>query len=422
MRLATKLVIKVKSGFLPHLINEIYKRNCSARNISLSESEHGTDLFIMEILYSAYDEYAEILKKIEKFEDSFKIVSSENILEKGITGGLLNVSGKMRVENQIDYEMNVLGATELSLKMIQLEEDGLKYSGISRNVALLCGVSDLSDLKGNPLKFYTLAERDSIIINKFAELNAFPVLINFHHGDDFIKVMQGIGSTYSAIRISVIENIDDISFYERISDIMPVPVLSRFYDEIPMSLLAAITHVSVRNNIDIKSCTAGVIGINISSLRLARLMRKLGFSRILGSDKNIQLMHSFEKEGGLATIEENIFENADLIIIFKDFNMDNLNGVGSGQMIISMIEKKLDQEFLKDKGIRDILQDNWIDSAAFFPGILKGLISSGKKYLNDDHIIKLSEMITGFKGKDEILPGVFSSINEKLPGLILGLG
>ncbi len=418
MRLATKLVIRVKYGFLPYLINEIYKRGCSARNISLVENDHGADLFIMEILHSAHDEYIEILKKIEKYEDSFQIISSENILDKEITGGLLKITGKMRIDNLIDFEMNVLGAAELNLSKLRIEEDKYKYSGISKNIGLICGISGSKDLNDNYLKLYTIAERDSVIINRFAGFNSFPVLIKYNQIDDFIKILQGIESTFSAIRILTIENIEDISSFERIYDILTVPVLAQDYDEIPLYLLIALYHLFSRNNIDIRSCTAGIIGINISSLRTARLLMKLGFPRVLGTDNNIKLLHGFEKEGGLATTRENIFENSDIIIIIKDFNIDCLSNIGSGQILISLIEKKYDEGIMKEKGVRDILQSGWMDLSAFFPGMLKGLMESKMKYMNDDMLIKLSKRISELKSKDEVLPNIFSDVHQKIPELI----
>lgn len=419
MKLLTKLTIRVKNGFLPHLINEIYKRNCSAKNITLLDTEDGIDNFFLDIVYSNIDKYNSLLNKITKYEDNFQIVSSQNMLEKEILGGMLKISGKMPVDNLIDYEMNVLGATELTLNMMRGGQDPFKYSGISKNVGLFCGISAGNNPEQNHFKLYTLLERDSIIINKFTGLNAFPILVKLNQFDDFIKIIQGVESTFTAIRIFNLEDIDDISLYERIYDEINVPMLAQYSDEIPLNLLIAVSHLLTKNNIEKKNCTVGIIGINIGSLRTVRLLIKMGFQRILGSDNNIKRMHSFEREGGLATTQENILNNSDLIIIFKDqLDVNTLTKVGSGQMLISLIDKELDINIIKERGIRDFLQSGWMDSSALFSGILKGLVDSKLKYLDDDKLIKLSNTIVANKAGEEILPDVFSELHQKIPKFI----
>ena len=94
MQLVTKLNIKIKNGFLPHIINEIYKRKCFTRNITLLNKEDGFDLFDIEVMYSNFEKFNALIDKIAKYEDNFQIISSENLLEKEITGGMLKVSGK----------------------------------------------------------------------------------------------------------------------------------------------------------------------------------------------------------------------------------------------------------------------------------------------------------------------------------------
>jgi malate dehydrogenase (oxaloacetate-decarboxylating) len=420
MQLLTKITIKIKNGFLPHLINEIYKRKCSTRNITLLSNETDCDLFNIEVIYSNYEKYNGLVDKIAKHENNFQIISSETLLEKEIVGGMLNVSGKLQFDNLIDYEMRVLGAAELAIEKSRGEENILKYSGISKNIGLFCGISSLNNPEGQRLQeLYSLSERDSIIINRFTGLNSFPILLKINQLDDFIKILQGIESTFSAIRIFILDNVDDIGIYERIYNDISLPVLSYYYDEIPLYLLISISHLLAKNNFNLKECNVGLIGINVASLRMVRLLLKLGFPRVLGCDNNIKLMHGFEREGGLATIFDNIANNCDLIIIIKDqLNPDDLQKFSSGQIIISLLNKELESGIFKERGVLEFLQSGWTDISALFPGMLKGLIESKIKYIDDDKLLKLMNKIISIKPKDEILPDVFSETHQKLPRLI----
>ncbi|MFH0974816.1 MAG: hypothetical protein V1874_03420 [Spirochaetota bacterium] len=419
MRLISKLIIRIKTGYLQHLINEVYKRNCAAKNISLLENGNGSDLFQIEIIYSNIEKYKDLLNKIVKFEENFQITSTENLIENEISGGMLNVTGKLQFNNLIEYEMNVLGAAELIFNRLQDKESISQYSGIFRNIGMLCGITAGEELLQKHLKLYTIAERDSIILKKFIGFNSFPLLIRLGQFDDFVKILLGVVSTFRAIRIIDLENIDDITLYERLYEEISLPLLSHCYDEIPLYLLIAIIHLLTKNSFNINSCTVGLIGISISALRVTRLLVKLGFQRILGYDNNLKFMHSFERESGLATTHEHIYENSDLIIIFKDqFDSDELYRFGTGQIIISLLDKDLQTDIMREKGVRDFLQSGWMDSYALFPGILKGLIESNVKFLDDARIIELSQKIGLLKGKDEVLPDVFSEAHQRIPDLI----
>ncbi len=419
MQLLTKLKLKIKNGFLPHLINEIYKRKCIARNITLLGNEEGRDFFDIEIIYSNQEKYNSLIDKVSKYEENFQIISSETSLEKEIVGGMLKVTGKLDFNNLVDYEMNVLGAAELAIQKSG-DNDVFKYSGISKSIGIFCGIASEKNTDARRIqKLYSFSERDSIIINKFTGFNAFPILLKINQLDDFIKNLQVMESNFSAIRILFLDNADDIEIYERIYNDISLPVVSYFYDEIPLYLLLSISHLLGKNNFNPKECNIGLIGINITSLRMVRLLLKLGFPRVLGCDNNIKLMHVFEREGGLATVPDNISNNCDLIIFVRDqLNPEDLQKFGSGQMIISLLNKELDSGIFKERGILDFLQSGWFDLSVLFPGMLKGLIESKIKYIDDAKLLKLMNKISAIKPKDEIVPNVFSEVHQKLPELI----
>ena len=122
---------------------------------------------------------------------------------------------------------------------------------------------------------------------------------------------------------------------------------------------------------------------------------------------------------GLATVFDNIVNNCDLIIIVKDqINEDDLRKFSSGQIVISLLNKELEYGILKEKGVLEFLQSGWMDKSALFPGLLKGLLESKLKFIDDVKLLKLTEKIILKKSKEELLPNVFSELHEKLPLLI----
>ena len=68
--------------------------------------------------------------------------------------------------------------------------------------------------------------------------------------------------------------------------------------------------------------TVGFIGIDLSAIRLTRVLDKIGFRRVLGYDHGEKAMLALENQGGLATTAENIFGNADITLLLKN-NFDH---------------------------------------------------------------------------------------------------
>jgi len=422
MKLLAKIVIRIKRGFLPYFTNETYKRGCEIHKLSLLSAENGNDIFLLEIVYFNRNKFKGFLDKISKDEVNFQIISVKKVLEDEIRGGLLTVSGKTGLEDFNDYELHVLGASGLIIDKMDEDDDKIKYSGISKNVAIICGVDSRKNYINDLIKIHLSSEGDAVLINKFSGLNAFPIIIKFSFLEEFIKTLQGIESTFSAIRITYIKDIDELFMYESIFPEISIPMITQSYDEIPLYLLISIFHVLAKNKIELKDNNIGLVGINVSALRITRLMIKLGCSRILGYDNKEKLMLSFEKEGGLATTQENIFNNSDIVIIFKEhFSIEDIQRAGPGQIIISLINSDLGLDVIQERGIKEFLHLELIELSSLFPGILRGIIENDQKYLSDTKIIDLAKKIfnmnsSQIEADNRILPALFSDIHNRIPG------
>ncbi len=420
MKLLSEVRVRVKRGYLPHFTNELYKWNCEVRRIEIMESGEGVDHFLIEVVYYELDKFSGFLDKIGKHLENFRIESVRNALEDEIFGGLLSVTGKMQIENAMDYEMRLLGATELIFNKVENDPGARSFTGISRNVAMICGVRKKSDIsQKNLLRLYTEAERDSIVVNRFAGYNGYPLLVRFEHIADFIRVLQRVEESFSALRILDIEEEYDPDRFEEIYEGLGVPLISRSYDEIPLLLATILFSVTRRNKLGFENVSVGMIGIDVSSQRTVRLLKLLGCSKVLGYDDNETLMLGFENEGGLSTTQENIFNNSDIIILSKkDFSGDDLDRIIPGQIIISLINNEdLNEETMSSRGVKEFIDGYALDLSSLIPGLVKGLISSKQTRLDDACLIKLAKDISN-SGHRTLLPPLFSDIHERLPVFI----
>jgi hypothetical protein len=420
MKLMTEVTIQIKKGFLPHFANELYKRNCEMQSLKVLDSNSESDLFFMEIVYVNKIMFREVIDKISRHQSNFRIISVKSVLEDKINGGLLNLTGKMQIENEKEYEMKVLGAVELILNRLN-GEGAVNFTGLSKNIGLFYCYRKKEDFRPEKLmEEYTLEERDSIIIGRFTGFNAFPIIIRYDNIEDIIMTIHHIENTFKAVRIMEIEDVYDLSAHEQVCSELRTPVLSRPYDELPLFLITAVTNIMNKNKFEFSETTIGLIGTGPGAQRTTRLLVSMGCSRVLGYDINEKVMLSFEREGGLATTLENIFTNADIIILFNNqFAANEIGKIRPGQIIVSLFdEKDIDLKILARKGIKEHIYGRQVDQTALMPGMLRGVIEHGLHNIDDRTLISLARKISSITPDGTYLPGLFSDIHDRLPEYI----
>jgi hypothetical protein len=325
----------------------------------------------------------------------------------------------MPVESISDLNTSVLGAADLIHEKIK-NEDGVRYTGISRSVCLLAGIrADEEGGRVHLLHEYASAERDAVIINKFSGLNGYPLAIRYDHPEDIITVMKKIERNYSAIRI---QRIDDASLmlYELIFSDLTVPVVSMEHDDIPLILLTYIIRIMMKYRLKAEETTVGFIGIDLSAIRLTRVLDKIGFRRILGYDHGETAMLALENQGGLATTDENIFGNADITVLLKNnFDHDEYSKIRPGQFVISFMEEEIpDIEAVSGKGIREFIKRDVTQLSAVIPGILRGVIDANIGNISDARLVEYAKKLVGFLSETFEFPHLFGDIHEKIAKVI----
>ncbi len=414
MQLIVELQVKIAREALGSFTDELHRHGCRLQRLNLKESGEEHDLYETEIIYSDPEAYEAFLGVAAASRDAYQIQSARNVLEDSIAGGLLNVAGKTSIENQGDYEMRLLGAAALMREQIRLGR-GDFCTGIMRTVAMLGCIKKRIETPVDTIRLWHAdLERDAVILNHFTGLNALPLIITYGQIEDLIKTIQGINAGFAALRIAGVEDVDDSGIYEQLLSEISLPVVSTLYDELPLLLLVEILNLLERDHLALSEATAGIIGIDTSSLRMTRLLHGLGCHRVLGYDHNERFMLTFEKAGGLATTPENIFNNADVILLFRNhFTIDEFHRIRAGQMLISLIDfDELERGIIVDKGVRDFISRSRIDPAVVFPGLLSGLLKTGGRSIDDTKLVETAKKINRQRARDKRPLSLFMNAHD----------
>ncbi|MBN1531128.1 MAG: hypothetical protein JXA20_00560 [Spirochaetes bacterium] len=419
MKLVSEIQVTLHSGDLPDLLGVALRSDLQVHSLRLVREERQRSLYQIQMVYESKERFSGFLDMARGSGDKFSIDSVVDLLEEQTIGGLLTVSSKLPIESYDDFEIRLLGATELILEKIR-EGNGLRHSGISKNVAVISGFRFDNDIKINTiLEAYARAEEDSVIINMFTGLNAYPLIVNFDHEEDLIKTIQRVESTFSAVKLNHLEGIDT-GFYDQMLSDVTVPVLSVMYDDIPLCVMTVFSRLIVNHRLKTKDITVGFIGVDLSVMRLTRILMKADYYRVLGNDVNERVLLSFEKNGGLATTNENILINADIIVLMKDMvSPEEMKKIRPGVMLVSFLpDEAVNPKVLADRGVREYILCGRKDVAALSPGMIKGALDSGLPQISDSHLVSLSRKIGALLSDTVEFPEIFSDVHERIAEII----
>lgn len=416
MKIISEITVRVKQGGFSSLIEDLQNHECTIQKLNLLEKTDERQVYVIELVSSNKELFNNFVQLGNR---KYKIEKISNTLEEKIRGGLLNTGSKLEFNNFYEYQVNLLGASELLAEKIR-EGRGPEFSGISRNIGIVSGLKSENE-NVNEMRFlmHLKSELDGAVINAFAGYNSAPLIIEYTQPEDFIKSIQRLASSFALMRINHIDGAD-ISLYNQITSDLSIPFVSSEIDDMPLLLLTMILKIFKKNKINPGDATIGLIGVDISSIRLTRLLVRLGCMRVLGYDYSEKLLLSFENMEGLATTTDNIFSNADIVILLKgDFDNEAYQKIRPGQFVISLLDESMhDREMILSRGVREFVSINKMDILTLVPGMIRGVVDSGLKRFDDTLMVDFCRKLVNVLHDDYTFPDIYSDIHSTIVDII----
>lgn len=419
MKLIASITLKMKKVILPQFISTLYKHNFDINMINLTSSDGKWENYNIEIVYSSKKDLMKIIEALRKNNDFFQDIVITSTLEDKIREGVLKTTSKIDIDNINDVWTALFGGNKLIHEKI---EAGLQknYCACFNSVALISGLKNsASPNADNYYHLYTDAERDSVLISKFTDMNAYPVIVKYNTIEDMIRTINNIEDNFCCLRI--MNNDEEEYLFSNIIDVVTKPVIFKELDENTLHYLCLINSAVRNHNIIVSDTSIGIIGLNSSTIRLTSLLVKAGFMKVLGHDINERQMMSFENKRGLATTIENVISNSDILLIMdENISYDYIKNFKAGQIIFSAIGLEAgDPDLFKNKGIRDLVKIEDTDSLSLMPALINSIRVSSKKYLTDELLIDIGRLISMQMEKKYELPGFYSAFNRDIETLLL---
>ncbi len=413
MRLINEIVLVVRGRSFPSLVDELYKRECAIVALRHEEDVNEGARYTMRVAAPLARRFDEFVSALESARDKYRIISVKNTVEDRVRGGLLDVAGKAPLETMSDFNTAVLGAADFIRERIGSGE-GAPFLGTARSVGLVSGLR-FADDDWRFQEEYVRAERDAVILHRFAGMNGYPLVLRFDHPEDVIRTLKAVESCFAAIRII---GMADAAFmlYELIHSEITTPVLSLEHDDLPLYIMAVLIKIMMKYRLRAEETTIGFVGIGAAVVRLSRVLEKSGFRKILGFDHAEKAMLDLENHGGLATTVENIFSNADITIIMKgEIDPQEYRTIRPGQFVLSLLgEEEPAEDLVSGKGVREFIRGDHDRLTAIFPGLVRGVLEGGIRSFSDGKLVECAKKLAGWMSDSFELPHLFGDIHERV--------
>jgi malate dehydrogenase (oxaloacetate-decarboxylating)(NADP+) len=359
-------------------------------------------------------------------------------------GGKIEICIKKKFDDRKD--LSIAYTPGVAIPCLEIAKDSSKayeYTNKANSVAIITngtsvlGLGNIGALAAKPVM-----EGKSMLFKRFADIDAFDILVDTSDVDEFVRTVKNISKTFGGINLEDIKAPECFEIEEKLKDELDIPV---FHDDqhgtaivIGAGLLNAL-EITGKNIGEVKIVISGAGAAGIAS---AKFLILLGVKKgnlimvdsigVITTNRNVnKYKKEFAISRNIKTLGEAV-KNSDVFIGVskKDiFTADMLRSMNSKPIVFAManpdpeIKPEIALETRDDVILATGRSDypNQINNVLAFPFIFRGALNVRAKKINEKmklaaayEIAKIAREDMRF-GRDFIVPDIF---NDKLKGRI----
>jgi malate dehydrogenase (oxaloacetate-decarboxylating) len=354
--------------------------------------------------------------------------------------GKIEIHNKISVENAFDEEKGTLGliytpgvayvATEINHN----KELAYDYTSKWNNVAIVCDGTRVLGL-GNigPEGALPVMEGKSVLFKILGGINAFPLCIATKEKEEIIRFVKAIQPVFGAINIEDIESPKVFAIIKRLQDELSIPVFHDDQHGTAVITLAALTNSLILLNKKIDSIKVVISGAGSAGYGIFKILEKAGCKDIVvidskgaiyvgrndlkkDDDDNIAFKREISEKTNPRKLTGNladVIRGADVFIGVSG-RAGLLNNEMVGSMNLDAIIFALtnpDPEILPSDafkaGARIVATGrsdfaNQVNNAVVFPSVLRALLDTRAKGLDEDILVAASYAIASLVDRSQL--------------------
>ena len=353
------------------------------------------------------------------FEESLKLHEEKQ--------GKISIASKVKVETRDDLSLAYTpGVAEPCRKIHEDQENVYKYTSKGNLVAVVTdgtavlGLGDIGPMAGMPVM-----EGKAILFKEFADVDAFPILVDSKDVDEIVNAVRLIAPTFGGINLEDIGAPRCFEVEEKLKKLVDIPVFHDDQHGTAIVVLAGVINALKVVDKKLEDAKVVVNGAGAAGTAIAKLLLSSGVKNLIACDKVGVLYRGMEKiddaKEALAEITnpDNIKGDlADALVGADVFIGVSAPGILKGEMVKSMNKDAIifamanpTPEIMPDEakaaGARVIGTGrsdfpNQVNNVLAFPGIFRGALDVRAKEINEEMKLAAAYAIAGYI-KDEDL-------------------
>ena len=343
--------------------------------------------------------------------------------------GKLEVLSRVKIKNEKDLSLAYTpGVAEPCREIHKNPSLAYVYTRKWNTVAVISdgtAVLGLGDI--GPLASLPVMEGKSILFKEFADVDAFPIVLDTKNVDEIVETVVRIAPTLGGVNLEDISAPRCFEIEKRLKERLNIPVFHDDQHGTAIIVLSGLINALKIVNKEIKNLKIVVNGAGSAGTAITKLLLSYGAKNIIVCDKNGSLNRNstytnpyFEELSNITNpnnesgLLKDVIKNSDVFIGVSAPNIlskEMVASMNSDAIIFAMANPtpEIFPEDAKDAGAKIIGTGrsdfpNKINNVLAFPGIFRGALDVRAKEINEEMKIAAALAIANSVSDEELNP------------------
>ena len=351
-------------------------------------------------------------------------------------GGKIEISSKVPLKTRDDLSRAYTPGVARICEAIVEDPTNVRRLTMKRNTVAV--VTDGSAVLGlgniGPAAALPVMEGKAVLFKRFADVDAWPVVLDTQDVDEIVRTVQLIAPAYGGINLEDISAPRCFEIEARLRELLDIPV---FHDD--QHGTAIVVSAALRNSLKLVKKNLGDVkiimsGAGAAGTAIARLLVLSGAKNIIAFDIDGAISKAsqgsdpmrqwFIDNSNPANFQGDIHQamaGADVFIGVSApdvLNEADVASMNSGSIIFALanpnpeIDPVIARKYAAVVATGRSDQPNQINNVLAFPGIFRGLLDAGASHISDDLLVAVADAIADCVSSSQlnasfIVPSVF---------------
>ncbi len=272
-------------GMLGKLISAIGKAQTHVGNISTAGLDTNNKIRDVQVFCSDKQHLTRLLEMVSAIDGIEVLHVNDDVLEMH-RRGVIEIKSRVPINNLTDLRMVYTpGVASVCNKIVENPEVAWNLTGLCDRVAIVTdgtavlGLGDIGVLASLPVM-----EGKAAIFAEFANISAFPILVNTKKPDEIIETISRVAAGFGAIQLEDIAAPACFEIEEILHQRLNIPVCHDDQHGTATVTLAALINALKRTDRNPKKCSAIIAGSGAAGFAITMILREFGIKDIIVYD------------------------------------------------------------------------------------------------------------------------------------------